>query len=300
VPFYVQVGNGEVPAKCPIWKVEQDIAERIDVTASPLGTHKAESGEDILTTLRKRHPSMTFEELRLNPGEYYYCMARPIAGLGYGDSPGYNPEQSDELMETRASSIGQLRALIEQLERICRVIQPHPKSNNLSAYGHEIRNILLLACTEVEAQWKKIMQRNGEANCFNTKHYVQLAEPLKLAEYRVSFSYYPELPPIAPFENWKKDSSKPTQDLEWYAAYNAIKHDRETNFSQATLFRAFQAVTALFVMLCAQHGWAIALRGDEAAGAFLRLISAPHWPASEIYVSYASKATGKEFFKKTA
>jgi len=104
--------------------------------------------------------------------------------------------------------------------------------------------------------------------------------------------------PNAPFENWKEDSKKPSQDLEWYAAYNAVKHDRETNFPQATLLRAFQAVTGLFVMLCAQHGWDIVLRGDDATGAFLRLIHAPRWDAPEIYVSFASKMTGIEFFKK--
>lgn len=38
---------------------------------------------------------------------------------------------------------------------------------------------------------------------------------------------------LAPFSTW--DSKQPTQSLQWYAAYNFTKHDREANLNKATL-----------------------------------------------------------------
>jgi hypothetical protein len=88
---------------------------------------------------------------------------------------------------------------------------------------------------------------------------------------------------IVPFKGWKPSDS-PSKDLTSYGAYNDIKHDRETQFSQATLRNAFNAVTACFVMLCAQYGWDSALKGDAALRAFFRLTQAPKWAPAEIYI----------------
>ena len=38
---------------------------------------------------------------------------------------------------------------------------------------------------------------------------------------------------LAPFALWEE--ARPTGSLAWYDAYNAVKHDRERNFSRATL-----------------------------------------------------------------
>ena len=121
---------------------------RIDVTDSELGRVKALPGKTALETLRGYNPETTFDALELEPGEYYPGMARPIIG----GSPGRNPDQSGDAMGRRASASGQLHALTQQLEKICRVV--HPKETNFQAYGHEIRNVLILACTELESQWK--------------------------------------------------------------------------------------------------------------------------------------------------
>jgi hypothetical protein len=134
----------------------------------------------------------------------------------------------------------------------------------------------------VEAHWKNILKANG-AKGETTHDYVKLSLPMKLGEYCVALSYYPWLDPIVPFENWAP-SDAPTKNLEWYKAYNNIKHDRETNFAQATLLNALKSVTGCFVMLCAQYGWDFALKGDAAMGAFFRLTAAPKWAPSEIYV----------------
>ena len=46
----------------------------------------------------------------------------------------------------------------------------------------------------------------------------------------------------------------PTTDLSWYADYNAVKHNREEEFERANLLCAFQALSAVAVMLVAQFG----------------------------------------------
>ncbi|MGY2843437.1 hypothetical protein ACVIWU_006685 [Bradyrhizobium sp. USDA 4509] len=229
-------------------------------------------------TLEKAKPRSTFHQLSLGPGEYYPCMARPRT-TAEDASPGFNPDKTGVVRNARATGMGQLHALTEQLEHICRVV--HPQDLNLQAFGHEIRNVLILACTEVEAHWKTILSANGVQGR-STNDYFMLSEAMKLQEYQVEFDYYPWLPPVKPFERWSRNY--PTQSLVWYAAYNDVKHDRESNFAKAALLRAFQAVSGCFVMLCAQHGADFVSKGDAGTRAFLRLTGSPRWPPSDIYV----------------
>lgn len=278
--YFIGVGSSGNASRGQIWKVDQALAERIDVAPSALNFLAADPGEEALTTLRKKYSAFDFQPSEFEPGQYYPCMARPTTET-LKDSPGRYPIKSDEILHERARSTGQLHALIGQLEDICRVVQP--EKANLNAYGHEIRNVLLLACTEVEAHCKKILSENGKEKKYQTtEDYVALAGPMRLSEYVVSFSYYPWLEPVKPFEHWTKN--KATQSLEWYSAYNLVKHDRGKEFQHASLLHAFEAITACFVLLCAQHGWDFAMRGEQGDRAFLKLIGAPTWPVGEAYV----------------
>jgi hypothetical protein len=277
--YYIQVSPTQHAGIEPIWKVENNAANPIHVLDFNPAPYPVGIGEEVVVSLQKHFPGSKFYELSLAPGQYYPRMARPD-NTRENESPGKNPDKSDNFLHARATSTGQLHALIGQLEQICRVI--HPKGANLKAYGHETRNLLILACTELEAHWKNILKANCKRGK-NTTHYSRLSGPMKLGEYRVELSYYPWIRPIQPFKNWVQ-SKTASQDLRWYAAYNHVKHDRETNFSEATLLNAIHAVTGCFVMLCAQYGWDFALRGDQASRAFFRLTKAPRWEPSDIYV----------------
>lgn len=103
-------------------------------------------------------PGSEFHVLTLAAGEYYPRMARPSTSIDPDASPGHNP-MTDSLRNERTTSTGHLHALIQRLEQIATVVQPI--GPNLQAYGHEICDVLILACTEVEAQWKGIMKANG-------------------------------------------------------------------------------------------------------------------------------------------
>lgn len=100
--------------------------------------------------------------------------------------------------------------LVRQLKNICQVI--HPAKTTLFTYGHAIRNLLILAATEVESHWRGILFDNGIIkDKYSTIDYVLLKEELRLDEYSVSFPTYPWLEPLRPFENWNKD--RPTGSL---------------------------------------------------------------------------------------
>lgn len=275
MPYYVQSTlNGIDPSQVlGLWEVDETIARRIDVSDSDLGRFLAQPGATALETLKSSYPGATFDELELGPGEYYPGMARPVLW----ESLGRNPDQSVEAMSRRASASGQLHALIQQLEQICRVV--HPKESNFQTYGHEIRNVLILACMELESQWKAILATH-RTKAENTTHYVKLCAAMKLAEYAVEFPYYPWMPERRPFEGWQHG----TKDLPWYGAYNSVKHNRDDHFPRASLDNAFDALTGFFVMLCAQYGWDFALEGDAASRAFFRLKASPQWSLKECYV----------------
>jgi hypothetical protein len=175
-------------------------------------------------------------------------MSRPNAHHP-ADSPGSNPANHIQrpLIETGR---GQLMALRYQLENIFRT--DHPVRENFNAFGHDIRNPLILASTEVEAHWKGVLAANGVKGR-NSKDYVKLSEPLKLRGYAVELPFYPWLEPIRPFADWTPSCTL-TKDLGWYDAYQAVKHDRENQFNRATLANALQSVCGCAVMLFAQFG----------------------------------------------
>jgi hypothetical protein len=287
--YFVQISQHSSAEIVAVWQLEHPEAIRLDRTDSEVGRHTADPDEDILATLQKRNSACKFEELEINPGHYYKGMARPVLG----ESLGRNQDRSNKTLHSRTSTTGQLHALIQQLEQICRVV--HPMDSNLNTFGHEIRNVLILACMEVEAQCKAVLRAHG-IDGKNTEDYVKLATPMRLSEFTVECPYYPWMPAMRPFRTWHSGMKSPSQNLAWYNAYNNVKHDRESNFREASLARAFEALAGFFVMLCAQYGWDFALTGDAAARAFFRLTSDPQWKFSEYYTpAYGGTLTAQDY-----
>lgn len=220
---------------------------------------------------------VTFRRLDLAPGRYHPRMARPFeVGLQIG--PTSHPGEADD-RSAIAKSRGQLAVLSRTLDEVCQTI--HPEGANLEAYGHGIRNLLILACTEAEAQWRGVLQANGVSpERPSTADYVMLCRPMRLTEYTVSLAAFPWLAPVAPFRGWSPQG-KPSQDLVWYQAYNDTKHDRDGKFHQATLRNAIDAVCALVVMTVAQYGLERALGDGSLLIAQYTLIETPAWTTAE-------------------
>jgi hypothetical protein len=121
------------------------------------------------------------DETELQLGQYYprmYRGSRDIERLG---------EVLPRVEDTPSSgsfihSLEQIENLFEDLQAIFRVVHP-AMDDNLKAYGGAIRAIIILACTEVEAQWKGILQANNVTPIgrdFKTQDYVKLLKAMKL------------------------------------------------------------------------------------------------------------------------
>lgn len=270
-----------------VWRIDADTAFRVDVpdpTKHPECYFKADPGLTIWDTLRARtrwfdEPGGNpFHKAMLEPGQYYRRIARP---LEQGFSHGANlcvggPAEADVIAVARS----QLDVLTRQLDRICQTVQPAEQT--FGAYGHDIRNLLILACTEVEAHWRGVLVANGaRKERFTTREYVALREIMRLDEYAIRFPNYPWLEPVKPYEGWGS-TGKPTQDLGWYDAYNAVKHDRERQFERATLRRVFEAVSACVIIVAAQFGFEFSRHTDMES--FFLFCEFPKWLPSDVYI----------------
>jgi hypothetical protein len=131
---------------------------------------------------------ITFETERteLGPGEYY-----PRVWRGQ-----YGPPPSQVCAEEWADSVAGARVLFAEMRAAFRYVEPHPR--NMGAFGHELRQLLILACTELEGAWKGILGGAGS----NTADYVRLVKPLRLDEWELALPLHPKLPPFRPFAGW--------------------------------------------------------------------------------------------------
>lgn len=267
-----------------VWKITDNEAIRLSANIGGPSRYSSDSGESIWDAIRRQgawgQPDV--HELKLPPQHYFPRIARPtIPGPETFSKPRLQPRGKTE-EKAIASARVQLSTLVRQLERICETV--YPLERNLDAYGYDIRNLLILACTEVETHWRAVLRANGitKSRC-TTRDYFALAAAMKLNEFSISFPDYPWIEPTAPFKHW--DSKNPTETLKWYAAYNATKHDREVNLEEATLRFAFDAVAACFVMIVGQFGevFGFDLRTSGRPRTFFWIRTGPEWGLADCY-----------------
>ncbi|MDF9827467.1 hypothetical protein M2447_001560 [Ereboglobus sp. PH5-10] len=157
-------------------------------------------------------------------------------------------------MEMLSPSQQAIKLLIEKLDEIFYYIEP--TEDSIKTYSHKTRELLILACTEVENCWQEYMREAGLKNAhgrgFSTNDYVNLKDSLFLQEYQFQLITYPRLPPIRAFYGW--ESQKPTESLSWYSAYNKTKHNRNNYFRLATLENCIAAVIASLTLYCVRYG----------------------------------------------
>ena len=213
----------------------------------------------------------------LPPGHYHPRIQRELGPAGlpaYQKTPPIAQQLSREVAAARQSASN----LFVQLDELFRHVHPAPE--NGSSYGDRIRSLLILACTETESAWKAVGRANGMTkSILSTKDYVRLARPMRLAEWSLRLSSFPEYPPLRPFDGW--DAATPTQSLPWYDAYNAAKHDRENALRRATLGHVIAAMAGVHVMLAAQFGCSSA---STLPASPFAVDTSPEWDVAEFYV----------------
>ena len=269
-----------------VWYFDGTIAVRVGI---PNPDHRSmvsvEEGESLRDALNRipmfDEKAFVIHRMALPPGAYYPRIARPNDQHAL-EAPGYCNELRSNSYEM-ISSLSQLRSLVAMLDDVFQTV--HPTMANLDCFGSGIRNLILLACTECEAQWRAVLKANdytarGKSGRLTTEDYVKLLPAMRLDEYRVSFSHYPWLQTIAPFEGW--DPSRPTRSLDWYDGYNAVKHDREVAFAHASLRNAIKSVAATWVMIAAQFGFT-GMREFDDLWRYFHLDRVPRWRYSDVY-----------------
>ena len=138
--------------------------------------------------------------------------------------------------------------LEKELLRICDFIEP--ADANISCYSHQLYSLLLRASTEFESNARAILVANGyrRTGNWNVTDYYKLNEAMRLSDYTVTLPIWNGLHrEIQPFAEWQQSSS-----LSWYQSYNAVKHNRASEFPSASFSNAVKAAAAVFVIVFAQ------------------------------------------------
>jgi hypothetical protein len=78
--------------------------------------------------------------------------------------------------------------------------------------------------------------------------------------------------------------SAPTASLSWYDAYNAVKHDRESNFHRSTLENVLNACAALHILQVAQWGPNLFDLLESHRYSIFEVADYPDVPINEVYV----------------
>jgi hypothetical protein len=194
-------------------------------------------------------------EMQLEVGNVISGVWRP--GLYYQDQTLQALGGSEEALRSAEQA---LRLLVERLDELLLYIEP--SANGLASYSHKTRELLILACTEVENQLKQYLRLAGyeKEEDLSMNDYVKLEPRLYLREFVLALRPYEGINPLAPFRGW--DATRPTRSLSWYDACNKTKHDRSRHFEEATLTNCLSAVAANIVLFCARWGPFFLLHGS--------------------------------------
>lgn len=199
-----------------------------------------------------------------------------------------------------------------------------PADINSTTYSFRIHGLLMRTCIEVEANFKAILKENTFNPVYKSGTNAGKPRPdytwtindfrivdktHHLAEYSVELPFWAgKGKNRQPFSEWKVDGS-----LSWYKAYNACKHDRLKNFSQANLGNLIDAYCGLFVLLSSQFrtesfspgniGLGIGpvgyYKGNFGIGGFLMVNFPTNWEESEIYdFNWSQLGENPERFQK--
>lgn len=230
----------------------------------------------------------------LGVGERYKNIYRPVFSYklqrthfvldGMPTNEEYDDSALNDLKQEYLSYIRQFDIIFDDLLQIFKVVAP--STENLNTFGHAIRNGILLACMEIDSMMHSILLKNeycaGETHTF-TNDYVKLLGAMRLDEYMIEIKNYEDLGTFTPFKGWKV--SNPTTSLEWYDAYNKIKHNRGQQFKKANLKNLLNTIAGFAIVLIAQYGHDNDL-WKQKIGSLVRIKKEPRWSLADFYIPF--------------
>lgn len=155
-----------------------------------------------------------------------------------------------------------LGILIQKLQDILLYVEP--SESGLQTYSHKIRELLILACTELECTLKTY----GFGKNQGMKDYVKILSMVNLAKHKLSLVGYTNPYKCCPFETW--DSNQPTKSLSWYNAYNQVKHNKDNSFHLATLENCINAIAANIVLFAIRYSPAMLYSENDTCSNLVR------------------------------
>lgn len=155
-----------------------------------------------------------------------------------------------------------LGILIQKLQDILLYVEP--SESGLQTYSHKIRELLILACTELECTFKTYNLGKNQG----MKDYVKILSMVNLAKHKLSLVGYTNPYKCCPFEKW--DEKQPTKSLPWYDAYNQVKHNKEDSFHLATLENCINAIAANIVMFAIRYSPGMLYNENDACSNLVR------------------------------
>ena len=266
---------------------------------SPIMNFDEMTEKQLFDVVRKAHvyysslnegDNYRLKHLKLDCGQNFNSIYRPIFTYNLTEDFQATSQSETSFIECYkdlpinnfqeySNQLRQLEIILDDMAEVFKVVAPNYEQ--LNVYGHAIRNIIILACTELDARMQNILANNGvnpNRKYFEMKDYFKLKDPLKLDEYELSFYRYVDLRTFSPFSAWDND-----KQLDWYKAYNHIKHNREKNFSEANLLNAINAIMAYAIILITQYGY----RNDlwrETVGKIINIDKEPKWDLEDFYI----------------
>jgi len=217
---------------------------------------------------------LDISELEIDVGQYFPSIARPI----YSSGPSIqNPIWFTDMKLSKAIW-RELDIATRDLESCFDVTSP--AQENFAAFGIAFEKIIYSCCIGVEGLFRKILKDNLiHRKEVNMKLFAKLNKFLKLDEYQVSFIRYPWLDDVRPYVAW----SLGKQDkLEWFEAYNALKHDKRNKENLASLQNAIYATSAYYILSYAVFGKDL-FPGFFSDSFYFRISAYAEWDISEFY-----------------
>ena len=126
-----------------------------------------------------------------------------------------------------------------------------------NVWSPKLATVLLESCSQLESLWKY------QLNLFSQQMNVNLKDKPNITDY---FNYFGrDVAPswvlfwgnqprrISPFANWKEPEKYERrcnyEPLDWWIAFNDLKHDRFSNQDRATLTHTVNALSGLFIAI---------------------------------------------------
>lgn len=138
--------------------------------------------------------------------------------------------------------------LNQELKKVLEYIEP--VNGNADVYSFRICDLILRTCMEFETVCRDalsvVLQDPTPRHEMKIRDYLKLRDHYHLARYDVGVSFWrPQKIYVDPFGSWWG----PKPSLAWWNRHHAIKHDRHTNFQQATLNLLVESMAGLFALM---------------------------------------------------